>query len=177
MAAKMIIARWNQVEKTLFGFLNLAALAAAFYGVILRYVFHAAPYWTEEVCIYLIIWAVFLSASTLAQEKGHVGATLLVERFPVQVRRILAVFNGMVCLGFCGIICWYGFQIVWMTYACSQKSSSALRFPLWIAYLAVALGCLLIGIRYTQRIYRLLFRFQKREILENHEMSRERIRP
>jgi len=173
MAANKIVERWNRVEIFLFGFLNLTALASAFYGVIMRYVFRAPPYWTEEVCLYMIIWAVFLSASTLTEERGHVGATLLVEHFPMQVRRIVAVLNGIVCLGFCGIICWYGFQIVWQTYACAQKSSTALRFPLWIACLSVAVGCLLVGIRYIMRIYRLLFRFQTSEILESHEMSRE----
>jgi C4-dicarboxylate transporter DctQ subunit len=173
MAANKLVALWNQAEGFLFGFLNVAAVAVAFYGVIMRYVFRAPPFWTEEVCLYLIIWAVFIAASTLAEERGHVGATLLVERFPVHIRRILAVINGIVCLGFCGIICWYGFQIVWQTYACAQKSSTALRFPLWIAYLAVATGCLLVGIRYMLRIYRLLFRFQESDILETHEMSRE----
>ena len=168
-----IVGRWNRVEGFLFGFLNLAALASAFYGVIMRYLFRAPPYWTEEVCLYMIIWAVFISASSLAEERGHVAATLLVERFPVQVRRILAVFNGIVCMGFCAIIGWYGFQIVWQTYACDQRSSTAVRFPLWIAYLSVAAGCLLVGIRYGLRIYRLLFRFQESDILETHEMSRE----
>jgi len=173
MAANKIVERWNRVEVFLFGFLNLTALASAFYGVIMRYVFRASPYWTEEVCLYMIIWSVFIAASTLAEEKGHVAATLLVERFPVQVRRILAVFNGIVCMAFCAIISWYGFQIVWQTYACAQRSSTAVRFPLWIAYLSVAAGCLLVGIRYGMRIYRLLFRFETSQILEIHEMSRD----
>ena len=172
-----ILRRWNRVEGFLFGFLNLAAVAVAFYGVIMRYIFRAPPFWTEEVCIYMIIWAVFIAASTLAEERGHVAATLIVERFPIQIRRMLGVFNGIVCLAFCGIISWYGFQIVWQTYACNQKSPTALRFPLWIASLSVALGCLLVGIRYGLRIYRLLFQFQKSEILESHEMAREGIPP
>lgn len=173
---KGIVGAWNQVEKFLVGLLAFFAVAIAFYGVILRYVFHAPPYWTEEICIYMIIWAVFLVSSTLAEEKGHVAATLLVERFPLKIRRILAVFNGILALGFCGIVAWYGFFIVLQTYLCDQRSPTALRFPLWISYLAVAAGCTLVGIRYGMRIYRLLFRFQVSEILESHEMSREEIR-
>ena len=172
-----IVKRWNRVEKFFFGVLALAAVASAFYGVIMRYVFHAAPYWTEEICIYVIIWAVFVAASSLAEERGHVAATLLVERFPVQVRRVLAVFNGILSLGFCAIVGWYGFLIVLETYACAQRSPTALRFPLWISYLAVPSGCLLVGIRSGMRIYRLLFQFQTSEILESHEVSREMIHP
>jgi C4-dicarboxylate transporter DctQ subunit len=170
-----IVGGWNRVEKFLFGLIGLAAVASAFYGVIMRYVFHAAPYWTEEICIYMIIWAVFIAASTLAEERGHVAATLIVERFSMQVRRILAIFNGILTLGFCGIISWYGFLIVLQTYACGERSPTALRFPLWISYLSVATGCTLVSIRYLIRIYRLLFQFQTSEILESHEMGREEI--
>lgn len=168
-----IIKQWNKIEGFTFGFLNIAALGVVFYGVVLRYVFQAPPFWTEEVAIYLIIWAVYITASTLAEEKGHVGATLIIERLPVKVRRIIAIFNGFVCLVFCSVISWYGFQIVWQTYECGQKSSTALRFPLWIAYLSVTVGCLLVSMRYSMRIWRLIFRFKKSIILEKHEVSRE----
>lgn len=169
---KKIVAGWNRAERLLTGLLALASVVSAFYGVIMRYVFRSAPDWIEEIIIYMIIWAVFIAASTLAEEKGHVAATLLVERFPVKGRRILAVFNGILALGFCGIISWYGFWIVLQTHACNEKSPTALHFPLWIAYLSVAVGCTLVGIRYVIRIYRLLFQFQRSEVLESHEMSR-----
>jgi len=170
-----ILRQWNRLETFLFGVLALAALACAFFGVIMRYVFQSPPPWTEEVCLYLIIWAVFIAASTLAEERGHVGATLLVEQFSMKLRRGLAVFNGIATLAFCGIISWYAFQIVWHTYLTDERSPTDLRFPLWIAYLSVAAGCFLVGIRSVMRIYRLLFHFNAPDILENHEMTRERI--
>ena len=177
LVVKKMVGGWNRLEKFLVGIIGLAAVACAFYGVIMRYVFRTAPDWTDEIIIYMIIWAVFIAASTLAEEKGHVAATLLVERFPLKVRRILAVFNGILALGFCGIISGFGFWIVLQTYACNEKSPTALHFPLWIAYLSVAVGCTLVGIRYGMRIHRLLFQFQRSEILESHEMSREEIHP
>jgi C4-dicarboxylate transporter, DctQ subunit len=172
-----IVGVWNRIETILVGVLAGAAVAVAFYGVIMRYIFRAPPHWTEEICIYLIVWAVFLVASTLAEEKGHVAATLLLERFPLKVRRILNVLNGILALGFCWIVSWYGFLIVLKAFASDHRSPTALRFPLWIAYLSVAAGCSLVGIRYGMRIYRLLFKFQVAEIMETHEMSREEIHP
>jgi len=170
-----IVGVWNRIETILVGVLAGAAVAIAFYGVIMRYIFRAPPHWTEEICIYLIIWAVFLVASTLAEEKGHVAATLLLERFPLKVRRILNVLNGILALGFCWIVGWYGFLIVLKAFGSDHRSPTALRFPLWIAYLSVAAGCTLVGMRYGMRIYRLLFKFQVSEIMETHEMSREEI--
>ena len=72
---------WTWVEKFIVGLLAFAATLIAFYGVITRYIFKRPPDWAEEIVIYLIIWAVFITASILAEEKGHVAATLIVERF------------------------------------------------------------------------------------------------
>ena len=172
-----ILRQWNRVEQFLFGLLALAALACAFYGVLMRYLFEAPPHWNEEFSIYLIIWAVFITASTLAAENGHVAATLLIEHFPIPVRRVLAVINKFLILGFCLVITWNGFQMVLESYLMDQRSPTALRFPFWIAYLSVTTGCFLISLRSIIQIYRLVFRFQKSDILEGHEMSREKAQP
>lgn len=165
--------KWNEIEKFIFGLLAFLAVVIAFYGVIMRYIFKTAPDWSDEMVVYAIIWAVFLSASTLAEEKGHVAATLLVERFSLNVRRYLAVFNSFMALGFCFLVAIYGYRIVSAAYLRDERSLTILRFPLWIPYLAVALGCTLVAMRYIRRIYFLIFRFDLSQILETHEMSRE----
>jgi len=168
-----VLKGWNWTEKFLIGLLAFSAMAFSFYTVIMRYVFKAAPGWGEEVIIYMIVWAVFLSASTLAEERGHVAATLLVERFPLKARRILAILNGLLALGFCILICIWGYRIVKTMFLIDERSLTALRFPLWISYLSVAAGCMLVAFRYVTRIYRLLFLFDSSQILEGHEMARE----
>ncbi|MGD8563621.1 MAG: TRAP transporter small permease [Desulfarculaceae bacterium] len=167
--------QWNRIEEYLFGILALAALGCAFYGVIMRYIFSAPPYWNEEVSIYLIIWAVFITASNLAAKNGHVAATLLVEHLPIPARRFLAVINKFLILIFCLVISWYGLQMVWESYLMDQRSPTALRFPYWIAYLAVTTGCFLICLRSVIQIYQLIFNFHQSDILESHEMSRENV--
>ncbi len=164
---------WTRVEKFIVGLLAFSATAIAFYGVIARYILHNPPDWAEEICIYLIIWAVFISASILAEEKGHVAATLVVEKFSMKTRRYLAVFNGIVALAFCVAVAILAFKIVGAAYINDERSVSALRFPVWIPYLSVAVGCTLVGLRYVIRVYRLIFSFTPREIMETHELSRD----
>ena len=163
---------WTRVEKFIVGVLTFSATLIAFYGVIARYLLRRPPDWAEEIVIYLIIWAVFITASILAEEKGHVAATLMVERFPLKARRYLAVFNGLVALGFCVAVSILGFKIVSAAYVNDERSLTALRFPVWIPYLSVAAGCTLVALRYAIRVYRLIFSFQSSEILETHELSR-----
>ncbi len=164
---------WTRVEKFIVGVLAISATLIAFYAVIMRYVFRNPPDWAEEVAIYMIIWAVFITASILAAEKGHVAATLIVERFSLKTRRYLAVFNGVVALAFCVAVAILGFRIVSAAYLNDERSMSALRFPVWLPYMSVAVGCTLVALRYVLRVFRLLFSFTPSEIMETHELSRE----
>jgi C4-dicarboxylate transporter DctQ subunit len=164
---------WTRVEKFIVGVLALCATLVSFWAVIARYILHNPPDWGEEVVIYLIIWAVFITASILAAEKGHVAATLIVERFPMKTRRYLAVFNGVVAFAFCVAVSILGFRIVSAAYVFDERSLTALRFPVWIPYLSVAAGCTLVALRYVVRVYRLVFSFTPSDIMETHEMSRE----
>jgi C4-dicarboxylate transporter, DctQ subunit len=164
---------WTRVEKFIVGVLALSATGVAFYGVISRYLLRKPPDWAEEIVIYLIIWAVFITASILAEEKGHVAATLIVDRFSPKTRRILAVFNGLIVFGFCAAVSVLGYKIVSAAYLNDERSLTALRFPVWIPYLSVAAGCTLVALRYALRVYRLVFSFDPSQILETHELSRE----
>ncbi|HSR12541.1 MAG TPA: TRAP transporter small permease [Thermodesulfobacteriota bacterium] len=164
---------WTKVEKFIVGLLAFCATLIAFYGVLSRYLLRKPPDWAEEVVIYLIIWAVFISASILAEEKGHVAATLLVERFSLKTRRFLAVFNGVIALAFCTGVTILGLKIVAAAYWNDERSLTGLRFPVWIPYLSVATGCTLVALRYAIRVYRLVFSFQPSEIMETHELSRQ----
>jgi C4-dicarboxylate transporter, DctQ subunit len=164
---------WTRVEKFIVGILALSATFISFWAVIARYILHNPPDWGEEIVIYLIIWSVFITASILAAEKGHVAATLMVERFSFKTRRYLAVFNGLVTLGFCVAVSLLGFKIVSAAYINDERSLTALRFPVWIPYLSVATGCALVALRYVLRVFRLVFSFHPSDIMETHELSRE----
>ncbi|OPY90305.1 MAG: Tripartite ATP-independent periplasmic transporter [Syntrophaceae bacterium PtaU1.Bin231] len=167
------VKKWNQIELFLVGVLTLTALTGVVYATFGRYVLRSPSDWPEEVIVYMIIGAVFLAASSLVDRNGHVAATLVVERFPMNVRRVLAVFNAVVALVFCAVVLWYGINIVMLNYNANQLSNTSLRFPLWIPYLSIPTGCFLMTMRYLIRLWRLLFRFQMSDILEHHEMSRE----
>ena len=121
------------MEKFLVGLLALVAVASGFYGVIMRYVFRTTPDWIEEIIIYMIIWAVFISASTLAEEKGTWRPSLLVERL---YHKGPAHPGGLQWDPGPGILRDHqsgtGSGSFWQTYACNEKSPTVLHFPLWI---------------------------------------------
>ena len=163
---------WNRTERFLVGMLTFFACMFTFYGVITRYGFSYSPEWIEETVMYMIIWAVFITASTLAEERGHVGATFIAELLPKKARRVLEIFTGLLAFLFCVLICFWGFQIVHLAYVTDERSLTSMRYPLWGTYLAVPIGAALIVGRYARRLYRLVFRFDVSDLRETHEMAR-----
>lgn len=164
---------WNTLEKYFVGIVALTATFLAFCGVIARYGFSYSPDWLEEIVVYMIIWSVFVVASTIAEERGHVGATFFVERLPKSLRRILETLTALMALTFCVLICYWGYQIVHVAYITDERSSTLMRYSLWGCYLALPFGMTLVTARYLKRLYRLIFSFSQSDLLEHHEMSRE----
>lgn len=169
---RKIIERWNWSERSFAGLLGLITTFLAFTNTLLRYLFSYSPEWMEEIVIYLIVWSAFVIASTLVEERRHVGATFLVDFLPTGMRRAVEVGTSVLALSFCVVVLLLGYKIVYISYITDERSMSGVRFPTWIFYLALPVGLSLITARYGRRIYRLLFRFTPSLLEEKHELSR-----
>ncbi|MCJ7593796.1 MAG: TRAP transporter small permease [Desulfobacterales bacterium] len=166
------IERWNWTERSFAGLLGLITTFLAFANTVMRYVFSYSPEWMEEIVIYLIVWAAFVIASTLVEERRHVGATFLVDLLPPGMHRVVEVLTSLLALSFCILVLLLGYKIVYISYLTDERSMSGVRFPLWMFHLALPVGLTLITARYGRRIYRLLFRFSPSLLRESHESSR-----
>src|SRR3954451_8393527 len=71
-------------------------LAAAFINianVIGRYVFSAPIFWAEEVLVFMVIWAVFLSAIAITFNGGHLSMDLFYAKLKAPWKQIV---NGLI---------------------------------------------------------------------------------
>ena len=159
MSASKLLKAWDAAETYAAGLLCAAALLLAFYQVVMRYLFNDAPEGAEEGVLYLVIWAVFIISSRLVRDDEHVGADFVVSRLPVPTRRLVAIATTLLALVFCAVVAWYGFHIVDATLAMNERSTTRLRFPMWIAYLSVPTGSCLIGLSCIYRLDLLIRRF------------------
>jgi TRAP-type C4-dicarboxylate transport system permease small subunit len=159
MSSNRFLRAWDALETYAAGLLGAAALALAFYQVVMRYLFNNAPEGAEEGVLYLVIWAVFIISSRLVRDDEHVGADFLAGRLPVPARRVLAIATTALALAFCAVVAWYGFQIVDAALTMDERSTTRMRFPMWIAYLAVPTGSILIGLSCVYRLDLLVRRF------------------
>ena len=168
MRFKKILEVWDAIELYLTGVLAGIATAFAFYQVVMRYVFNKAPEWAEESVLYLIVWGVFIISSKLVRDDEHVGADFILRRLPYTFQRVIEIINCLVALSFCAIVIWYGFQIIAVTFAMDERSTTRLRFPMWIAYSAIPVGTCLISLSYLRRLYLFIFHFDPERLIHKH---------
>jgi C4-dicarboxylate transporter, DctQ subunit len=133
------------------GAIALCALLL-FVNVVLRYVFLAPLGWAEEVSIYAMVWIVFIGASAVMRAGGHIAVDLLPLALSPPQRRCLQALALTLALCFFAVFCYYSLQHTLRTRALGQVTP-ALLAPMWLAYLALPVGSLLMTIRTLQLLW------------------------
>jgi TRAP-type C4-dicarboxylate transport system permease small subunit len=153
---KKIAHIYNKAEEYFVVYTILLAVILIFYQVVMRYVFNNSPTWTEEICRYLFVWQVWLGASLGQRENRHIRVDLLANalknREKFKIEHILEIFILIVWLGFSVALTYGGATLVGELIS-RGAVSPGLRFPMWIAYSAVPLGCAALCFRLVYSIY------------------------
>lgn len=138
------------------GATGLLALAAALLTVsesVLRYVAPMQlPDWGAEVTVYLVGWAVMLSASRLIRERMHVSVEMLAERLSERAQTALLLFTCLFGLVIAGCIAWAGWLMVDFASMLGERSDSSIRFPMWAYYAAIPVGFALSAATYLWQL-------------------------
>jgi len=111
--------------------------------------------WAQEACIYLFVWMAKFGAAYGVRTGIHVGVDILAEQLQGRARRMIttiAMSGGVI---FTAILTWIGTDFVWHVRAGGQISPD-LELPMWIIYLAVPLGSVLMCFRFIQALHRFL---------------------
>jgi TRAP-type C4-dicarboxylate transport system permease small subunit len=148
-SSERILEHWRRLETLVIGALVVLALGIFLYGSLIRTLAPSlAIDWSEEVTIYLIVWATLLSGGTLTSERAHVSAQMLVQRWSARARRRLQAGIDILMLSFCCLMLWLGMEGVLFADMLDERSASTLEAPqAWVLYLALPAGMLLIVVR------------------------------
>jgi TRAP-type C4-dicarboxylate transport system permease small subunit len=129
----------NTVAVTLFA--AMVGVTAA--GVFFRYVLNAALPWAEEADRYLFIWLTFVGASITMRHRAHIAVDILVRSFTPWIRQWVALLSQACTLAFLVVVFRASGPVIEVT---SQTRATATDIPVSWVYLAVPVGCVLIGI-------------------------------
>ncbi|MBM7608808.1 TRAP-type C4-dicarboxylate transport system permease small subunit [Lysinibacillus composti] len=124
------------------------------FQVVMRYIFNESLTWSEELSRYAFVWFVYTSAAYAVRYQRHVKFNFLVYLLhkisPVysQILKIIALFCWIAFLLF---VDYYSIQTVINQFNLGQVSP-ANRIPMYIVYLGLPLGALLMTFRVSQHI-------------------------
>ncbi len=121
------------------GMIFLAAALINIANVIGRYVFSAPIFWAEEVLVFMVIWAVFLSAISITFSGRHLSMDLLYARLKTPWKQII---NGLIVAVFlvCTVFTAMQSYTVVMLYVGNGNVSPAAEIPLYIPHAALLVG-------------------------------------
>jgi len=123
-----------------------------FVNVFMRYLFHFPIFWAEELVRYLMVWMIFVGTSQVTKFRGHVAIDIVPRILSRRANTILAIIVNLVCISFCFILAYYSLKQMLRVRAAHQISP-AMELPMWIAYLSIPLGTVLMLVRYIQQIW------------------------
>jgi len=150
------LSKWrNLLEEFLAGTFFLTGCAAVVYGVIVRYVFNKPIFWVDEISTYLLVWGILLGWS-MAEKKGkHVSVGILYEFLPKKYQYPISIFEKT-CSFLFSIFLTVASIYLWLHYFNNGQVSTNAQISLWIVYLIMPLGSLLLGIRFFEELIHII---------------------
>jgi TRAP-type C4-dicarboxylate transport system permease small subunit len=134
---------------------SAALVVAAFvltYSVATRYFLHLSTDWQDELSVFLIVGAVFMSAAAIQARRGHVAIEAIVAILPPGVNRVRQVVVDIASLGFCAFFAWKAYLLLDEAIVENYHSGSTWGPPLWIPYSLMTAGMALLSVQLLLQI-------------------------
>jgi len=131
-----------------------------------RYLFKIPSDWQDEVTIFLLVGATFLSCAWVQQSRGHIGIQALAAILSPRVDRARRVLSDVMSFLFCAFFAWKSCTLLLEAIEDHQISGSAFGAPLWIPYSCMAVGTSLLTLVLLVQILSALS-----ESLSNHSTA------
>ncbi|MBV9521438.1 MAG: TRAP transporter small permease [Alphaproteobacteria bacterium] len=140
LALRSLLGRVNAVLMAISATAAAAAACVLTWEVLGRYLFMIPSDWQDEVSVFLLIGATFLSAAWIQARRGHVAIDTLRLLLPAAADRIRRFLADLLSLAFCGFFFWRCALLLAEAVAEGETSDSAWGPPLWIPYGLMTLG-------------------------------------
>jgi TRAP-type C4-dicarboxylate transport system permease small subunit len=122
------------------------------YSILGRYIVGLSNDWQDEMAVFLLAGATFLSAGQVQAMRGHIAISVLAGLLPPALERLRLVLVDLVCLLFCAFFTSESWKFFLEAYEDGRVSDSAWAPPLWIPYSLMAAGMALLTLRLLAQV-------------------------
>src|SRR6266436_8636253 len=129
---------------------SIALVIASFvltYSVASRYFLHLSTDWQDELSVFLIVGAVFMSSASIQAKRGHVGIEAIVGLLSPQVNHWRQLAVDVASFLFCAFFSWKSWALLDEAWVENFHSESTWGPPLWIPYSLMTVGMTLLSLQ------------------------------
>lgn len=149
VSPRKLTRRLNLAMGYLAGFGILVMGFILFYEVVARYVMGKPTVWSQEISLYIFIWAMLGSAGYTLSVDKHIAIDIITNMLPSRVQRFVAAFAALIGIVFSATITWQAWEMLEKTLRFGRLSPTPLSIPLWTVHSAVFVGFLLLTMQYV----------------------------
>lgn len=145
-----VVGVFDAVDGALVSASALASIAAGLvltYSIAVRYVLHSSTDWQDEMAVFLLVGATFLSAPYVQSMRGHIAIEAIEGFLPERIERVREIVSDIVCFLFCAFFAWQSWLLLLEAIEDGRVTDSAWAPPLWIPYSMMTAGMSLLTLR------------------------------
>src|SRR5262249_15421532 len=123
-----------------------------------RYFLKISTDWQDEMSVFLIIGAVFMSSAAIQARRGHVAIEAISSMLPPAVNRVRLLIVDIMSLLFCGFFAWKSWTLLEEAWVENFHSGSTWGPPLWVPYSLMTFGMMLLTVQILLQVADALLR-------------------
>jgi TRAP-type C4-dicarboxylate transport system permease small subunit len=125
----------------------IVASAVLTYSVVARYFLKIPTDWQDEISVFLLVGATFLSGAFVQARRGHIAIEVLAPLLSARGNRIRLALADVISFLFCAFFCWKSWTLLHEAWVGGYRSNSSFGPPLWIPYALMAVGMTLLSLQ------------------------------
>jgi TRAP-type C4-dicarboxylate transport system permease small subunit len=122
------------------------------YSVVARYFLRVPTDWQDEISVFLIVGAIFMSAAAVQVRRGHIGIEAIVGLLSPRVNAVRQLLIDIASVAFCAYFAWKSWTLLHEAIVDGHRSSSTWAAPLWIPYSLMAVGMTLLSLQILAQV-------------------------
>jgi len=130
----------EKVSKIVITFFSIVMVGSIILQVILRYFFHSANAWSEELARYVLFYVTMFSAVIALRKGSHLQVDFLKSLLPTKITTILNIACMGAGIGFLLFLTKYSIILCSMT---SNSISAGLKIPMSYIYISIPVASIL----------------------------------
>jgi TRAP-type C4-dicarboxylate transport system permease small subunit len=147
-----LLAMVNSVIVALSSVALVVASLVLTYSVLSRYFLHLSTDWQDELSVFLIVGAVFMSAAAIQARRGHIGIEAIVGLLSPRVNHWRQLAVDVASFLFCAFFAWKSWLLLDEAWTENFHSESTWGPPLWVPYSLMSVGMTLLSLQLLLQI-------------------------